>query len=142
MMAVVGTGIGRVVNEELQLGPHTIPKGTILWAPIQAIQSSPALWDQPDTFMPVRVFSFCCLTSNLPGEALLAGRDVHADPTRMKRDSTLAAVTSRGYMPCQMKGGYSSCRDVTKGFLVRLQGCCHCMVLACVQAGAVDGGGC
>lgn len=58
MMAVVGTGIGRVVNEELQLGPHTIPKGTILWAPIQAIQSSPALWDQPDTFMPVRVFSF------------------------------------------------------------------------------------
>ena len=73
MMAVVGTGIGRVVNEELQLGLHTIPKGTILWAPIQAIHSSPALWDQPDTFMPVRMFSFCCLTFNFPGAALLAG---------------------------------------------------------------------
>ena len=54
MMAVVGTGVGRVVNEQMQLGPHTIPKGTILWAPIQAIQSSPALWDKPDSFMPVR----------------------------------------------------------------------------------------
>ena len=132
MMAVVGTGIGRVVNEELQLGPHTIPKGTILWAPIQAIHSSPALWDQPDAFMPVRVFSFCCLTIKLPGEALLAGRDVHADSTRMQRSSTLAAVTSRGYMQCQMEGGRSSCRNVTKPFFVRLQGCCLCMVLACV----------
>lgn len=54
MMAVVGTGVGRVVNEQMQLGKHTIPKGTILWAPIQAIQSSPALWDKPDTFIPVR----------------------------------------------------------------------------------------
>ena len=55
MMAVVGTGIGRVVNEQMQLGKHTIPKGTILWAPIQAIQSSPTLWDKPDAFMPVQV---------------------------------------------------------------------------------------
>ncbi len=94
MMAVVGTGIGRVVNEELQLGPHNIPKGTILWAPIQAIQSSPTLWDQPDIFMPVRLLPFCCPTTNLPGETFLAGRDMHANPTRMS--SMLAAVTSRG----------------------------------------------
>lgn len=53
MMAVVGTGVGRVVIEPMQLGKHAIPKGTILWAPIQAIQSSPTLWDQPDSFMPV-----------------------------------------------------------------------------------------
>ena len=59
MMAVVGTGVGRVVNEQMQLGKHTIPKGTILWAPIQAIQSSPTLWDKPDSFMPVRGLSCC-----------------------------------------------------------------------------------
>ena len=57
MMAVVGSGVGRVAKEEMQLGPYTIPKGTILWAPIQAIHSSPTLWDQPDAFTPVRG---CC----------------------------------------------------------------------------------
>lgn len=60
MMAVVGTGIGRVVNEEMRLGEHTIPKGTILWAPIQAIHSSPSLWDKPDAFMPVRGLHPAC----------------------------------------------------------------------------------
>ena len=54
MMAVGGTGVSRLVTEQMQLGPHTIPKGTILWAPIQAIHSSPDLWDKPDSFMPVR----------------------------------------------------------------------------------------
>ena len=61
MMAVVGSGVGRVAKQKMQLGPYTIPKGTILWAPIQAIHSSPALWDQPDAFMPVRSCCTCML---------------------------------------------------------------------------------
>ena len=64
MMAVVGSGVGRVVKEQMQLGPYTIPKGTILWAPIQAIHSSPTLWDQPDAFMPVRGYCRCMLESD------------------------------------------------------------------------------
>lgn len=55
MMAVVGAGLGRVANKDLQLGPYTIPKHTILWVPIQAMHSSSDLWEQPDKFMPV-----CC----------------------------------------------------------------------------------
>jgi cytochrome P450 len=53
LMAVVGAGVARVANEQVQMGPYTIPKNTLLWVPLQALQTSPALWPQPDTYMPV-----------------------------------------------------------------------------------------
>ncbi|EIE22263.1 cytochrome P450 [Coccomyxa subellipsoidea C-169] len=54
LMAVVGAGVARVANEQMQMGPYTIPKNTLLWVPLQALQTSPALWTQPDTYMPER----------------------------------------------------------------------------------------
>ncbi len=65
MMAVVGAGLGRVANRDLQLGPYTIPKHTMLWVPIQAMHSSADLWEQPDKFMPVWGCSLCACTSFL-----------------------------------------------------------------------------
>ncbi|KAK9915327.1 hypothetical protein WJX75_007673 [Coccomyxa subellipsoidea] len=54
LMAVVGAGVARVANEQVKMGPYTIPKNTLLWVPLQALQTSPALWPQPDTYMPER----------------------------------------------------------------------------------------
>ena len=56
-MPVVGAGVARVANEPLQLGPYSIPKNTIVWVPITALQTSPALWDKADDFIPVRPLS-------------------------------------------------------------------------------------
>ncbi|CAL8468775.1 g8316 [Coccomyxa elongata] len=54
LMAVVGAGVSRVTKKQVQLGPYTIPKNTMIWVPIQALQTSSALWPQPDKFMPER----------------------------------------------------------------------------------------
>jgi cytochrome P450 len=53
LMPVVGAGVARVANKQLQLGEYTIPRNTIVWVPLLALQTSPALWAKPDDFIPV-----------------------------------------------------------------------------------------
>ena len=54
MIPVVGAGFARMMKHPLQLGPYAIPKNTLLWVPLHALHNSPALWDEPDTYRPVR----------------------------------------------------------------------------------------
>ena len=54
LLPVVSDGTFRVASRELVLGRHRIPAGVLLWVPFMATFSHPALWNDPDRFVPVR----------------------------------------------------------------------------------------
>ncbi|XP_031565881.1 taurochenodeoxycholic 6 alpha-hydroxylase-like [Actinia tenebrosa] len=46
--------IGREANTTIQLGGYTVPKGTVLMVPVEAMHMSPKNWDNPTEFNPDR----------------------------------------------------------------------------------------
>ena len=54
MLPVLADGTNRTTVRDTRLGPHLIPKGTMVWAPLKATFNSPHLWDHPDQYIPVR----------------------------------------------------------------------------------------
>ena len=57
MKPVASTGTTRISKRDLRFGPHTIPAGTLIICPFDAIHHNKANWDDPDTFKPVRMCS-------------------------------------------------------------------------------------
>jgi cytochrome P450 len=53
LYTVIGIGPTRVVKKRMQLGPYTLPKGTVVWAMLTAMHKSPRVWDDPESFIPV-----------------------------------------------------------------------------------------
>lgn len=54
MLPVLADGTNRTTVRDMRLGPHLIPRGTMVWVPLKATFNSPHLWDRPDQFIPVR----------------------------------------------------------------------------------------
>ncbi|KAK9825238.1 hypothetical protein WJX74_002715 [Apatococcus lobatus] len=54
MYTVAAGGTIRTLGKPLRLGPHDIPAGTIVQVPFHGIHRNPAVWDQPDDFLPDR----------------------------------------------------------------------------------------
>lgn len=92
-MAVVGAGVARVANQEVKMGPYTIPKNTLLWVPLQALQTSPALWEQPDAFMPVSTLLHAWSSCTISRHTLHAAEELAHLPT-LVLESWLASVLS------------------------------------------------
>ena len=53
MLPVLADGTNRTTTRDTRLGPHLIPKGTMVWVPLKATFCSPHNWDRPDEFLPV-----------------------------------------------------------------------------------------
>ncbi|KAK9905036.1 hypothetical protein WJX75_008344 [Coccomyxa subellipsoidea] len=53
MLPVLADGTNRTTVRDTRLGPHLIPKGTMVWVPLKATFNSPHLWDRPDQYIPV-----------------------------------------------------------------------------------------
>eukprot|EP00590_Aulacoseira_subarctica_P006781 CAMPEP_0172414158 /NCGR_PEP_ID=MMETSP1064-20121228/853_1 /TAXON_ID=202472 /ORGANISM="Aulacoseira subarctica , Strain CCAP 1002/5" /LENGTH=418 /DNA_ID=CAMNT_0013150693 /DNA_START=929 /DNA_END=2185 /DNA_ORIENTATION=+ len=48
--------VSRIVVEEMELGPHTIPPGTSVFISIQGVHHDPEIWKNPKVFDPVSRF--------------------------------------------------------------------------------------
>ena len=57
MLPVLSDGTNRTTLRDTWLGPHLIPRGTMVWVPLKATFNSPHLWHRPDQYIPVRAAS-------------------------------------------------------------------------------------
>ena len=53
MLPVLADGTNRTTTKDTWLGPHLIPRGTMVWVPLRGTFCSPHNWDRPDEFLPV-----------------------------------------------------------------------------------------
>ncbi len=54
MLPVLADGTNRTTLKDTWLGPHLIPRGTMVWVPLKATFNNPHLWHRPDQYIPVR----------------------------------------------------------------------------------------
>ena len=47
------TGTNRMAYEDIMLGGYLIPRRTMIWCNLNAMFSSPEVWDEPDKYIPV-----------------------------------------------------------------------------------------
>jgi fatty acid synthase len=47
------SGTNRTSDRDIELGGYVIPRGTMIWCNLNAMFSSPVLWDNPDQYIPV-----------------------------------------------------------------------------------------
>lgn len=47
------TGTNRMADEDIMLGGYLIPRKTMIWCNLNAMFSSPEVWDEPDEYIPV-----------------------------------------------------------------------------------------
>ena len=58
MLPVLADGTNRTTTSDTKLGPHLIPKGTMVWVPLQGMFNSPHNWADPGQYSPVRAHPF------------------------------------------------------------------------------------
>lgn len=47
------TGTNRMAYKDIMLGGYLIPRRTMIWCNLNAMFSSPEVWDEPDKYIPV-----------------------------------------------------------------------------------------
>ncbi len=47
------TGTNRMADEDITLGGYLIPRRTMIWCHLNAMFTSPEVWDEPDMYIPV-----------------------------------------------------------------------------------------
>ncbi len=52
--SAIAPAVARHLVQPMQLGEHEIPAGTIVWPCIYLVQRHPDVWDDPETFRPLR----------------------------------------------------------------------------------------
>ncbi len=52
------SGTNRTSAKDIMLGGYLIPRGTMIWCNLNALFNSPALWDNPDQYIPVGLLLF------------------------------------------------------------------------------------
>ena len=57
MMPVLSDGSNRTAQQDLRLGGHTIPKGTMVWLFFNSLFNSARNWEEPAAYRPVE----CCV---------------------------------------------------------------------------------
>lgn len=50
------TGTNRMADHDVKLGGYVIPRNTMIWCNLNAMFSSPDIWDEPEKYRPVRSF--------------------------------------------------------------------------------------
>ena len=58
MLPVLADGTNRTTTKDTKLGPHLIPKGTMVWVPLKGLFNSPRNWVNADQYLPVRHEAF------------------------------------------------------------------------------------
>lgn len=53
MLPVLADGTNRTTTSDVKLGPHLIPKGTMVWVPLKGLFNSPHNWANPEQYTPV-----------------------------------------------------------------------------------------
>ena len=53
MLPVLADGTNRTTTSDVKLGPHLIPKGTMVWIPLKGLFNSPHNWADPKQYSPV-----------------------------------------------------------------------------------------
>ena len=48
------TGTNRMADRDVKLGSYVIPRNTMIWCNLNAMFSSPDIWDEPEKYRPVR----------------------------------------------------------------------------------------
>ena len=48
------TGTNRMADHDVKLGGYVIPRNTMIWCNLNAMFSSPDIWDEPEKYRPVR----------------------------------------------------------------------------------------
>ena len=66
MLPVLADGTNRTTTADTRLGPHMIPKGTMVWVPLMGLFNSPRNWADPDKYRPV----------NLPQRAIVCRNEL------------------------------------------------------------------
>ena len=56
MLPVLADGTNRTTASDVRLGPHLIPKGTMVWVPLKGLFNSPHNWADPEQYNPVRAY--------------------------------------------------------------------------------------
>ena len=51
------TGTNRMADHDIKLGAYVIPRNTMIWCSLNAMFSSPSIWDEPEKYRPVRNLS-------------------------------------------------------------------------------------
>ncbi len=69
-MPVLTDGTNRTTRAALQLGPHAIPAGTMVWVPFGATFASARAWERADEYLPARPPRRGCRWLTLPPPAL------------------------------------------------------------------------
>lgn len=52
-MLPVLSGTNRMSDKDIMLGGFLIPRNTMIWCNLNATMSNPAIWDNPEVFLPV-----------------------------------------------------------------------------------------
>ncbi len=52
MLPVLADGTNRATTCDVRLGPHLIPKGTMVWVPLKGLFNSPRNWADPEHYTP------------------------------------------------------------------------------------------
>ena len=47
------TGSNRMADHDIKLGGYVIPRNTMIWCNLNAMFSSPDIWDDPEKYRPV-----------------------------------------------------------------------------------------
>lgn len=52
-MLPVLSGTNRMSDKDIMLGGYLIPRNTMIWCNLNAAMNNPAIWENPDVFLPV-----------------------------------------------------------------------------------------
>lgn len=52
-MLPVLSGTNRMSDKDIMLGGYLIPRNTMIWCNLNATMSNPAIWENPEVFLPV-----------------------------------------------------------------------------------------
>jgi len=88
-MPVLTDGTNRTTRTPLQLGPHAIPAGTMVWVPFGATFGSARSWERADEYLPARPsVPLPCLSASHGQRAVLPGARRSAGTTRTPSTSS------------------------------------------------------
>ena len=65
MLPVLTDGSNRTAQQDVVLGGHRIPKGTMVWLFFNGLFNSTASWGDPAVYRPVRAPHCCCFHAAL-----------------------------------------------------------------------------
>ncbi|CAL8464267.1 g3802 [Coccomyxa elongata] len=93
MLPVLADGTNRTTLKDTWLGPHLIPRGTMVWVPLKATFNSPHLWHRPDHYIPERWEEPGAEYALPPGTDPAAVKKLSAQAVQVMADAGAAKAT-------------------------------------------------